>query len=145
MIVGLRYFSLGLVGVFAALITTGCSIHPPTNCVDQFGVIRMFPSSGATVDSGPVAFWVEMDGEHDWESYGSLEGDLVISSEAEGQTRLVVIGEVTGEEYTISVDLDPGPYVWWFEGRFERVHSYTTDCLFPPHLLVVQDGAGEQQ
>lgn len=98
----------------------------------------MFPPSGATVESGAVAFWVDH-----WDSYGYLEGDLVISSEVDDPLTVSVEDEAAGEEYAVSVELDAGVYVWWFEGRFNQVHNYTTECLFVPHLLVVQDGAGE--
>jgi hypothetical protein len=138
MTAGLRYFSFGLVGVLAALFTTGCSIHPPTNCVGVYGAIPVSPPNGAIVESGAVAFWVD-----DWEAYGYFEGDLVISSEVDGPLILRVEDEAAGEEYSVSVELDAGMYVWWFEGRFDQKYSYTTECLFVPHLLVVQDGAGE--
>jgi hypothetical protein len=103
----------------------------------------MFPTNGAVVASGPVDFWTEIDSEDEWETYGYVQGYLVITSDGGDPIRLWV--DVTHEEGAMTVDLEAGLYVWWFEGRFEQLHSSTTECLFPPHLLVVEDGVGGQQ
>lgn len=133
--------AFALVTLVVAAATTGCSVHPSPNCVGEYGVIRMFPTNGAVVASGPVDFWTEIASEDEWETYGYVQGYLVITSDGDDPIRLWV--DVTHEEGAMTVDLEEGLYVWWFEGRFEQLYGSTTECLFPPHVLVVQDAIGE--